>query len=60
MLKFDRPEFRSGVIVVKELVSENPDVFVYHRFYVRDKGKTFEFQNPTYMLQKYPHLFTAV
>lgn len=60
MLKFDRPEFRSGVMIVKELVSQEPNVFVNHRFYVRDKGKTFEFTNPSYMLSKYPHLFTAV
>jgi hypothetical protein len=57
MLKFYRPNFASGVIVLKEVVGEQT---IYHRFTVKDQGKTFEYQNPSYMLAKYPHIFTVV
>ena len=62
MLKFDRHIFRSGVIVVKELVSEEgqPEKYLFHRFFVKDKGQNFEFQNEACVLQKYPNLFTVV
>lgn len=62
MLKFDRPTFRAGVIVCKELIKieGQEDIFLTHRFYVKDKGKNFEFQNELYMLEKYPVIFTKV
>jgi len=63
MLKFDRKEFKSGVIVCKEIVPE-PDgqtaKLNIHKFYYKDKGKTFSFENEAYMLEKYPVLFTQV
>ena len=62
MVKFNRPEFKSGVIIVKELivVEGKPDSFKNLRFNVKDKGKVFNFENEEYLLAKYSHMFTIV
>lgn len=66
MLKFDRKEFRSGTIIVREVVKTGAKdkygaeivVFKEHRFSVHDKGKLFEFADEDAILSKYSHLFT--
>lgn len=63
MVKFDRKEFRSGVVTCKELVPQEEGNLLkvnLHKFYVKDKGKNFTFENEAYMLEKYPHLFTSI
>lgn len=59
MLKFDRPEFKSGVIICDEVIwiSDKKLEIRKHTFYTKDKGKYFEFSDENQMLQKYPHLF---
>jgi hypothetical protein len=59
MVKFYRPNFASGVIVLKEQVAETSE-YLSHKFYIKDQGKNFEFQNEPYLLQKYPAIFTQV
>ena len=59
MVKFYRPNFSSGVIVCKEQVAETNE-YLTQKFYIKDQGKNFEFQNELYLLQKYPHIFTAI
>ena len=66
MLKFDRPNFRSGVCIVKEPIlieeegKEPIQAIKMYKFYYRDLGKTFEFHNEDYVLAKYPVLFKRV
>jgi hypothetical protein len=61
MLKFDRKQFRSGVMIVKE--PETIDGVVGEKVYgfrPNDKGKTFEFIDESYILSKYAIAFTIV
>lgn len=61
MLRFYRETFKSGTIVVKELWSDNgvPMVSTY-AFKPRDNGKVAAYHDETYLLTKYPVLFTEV
>jgi hypothetical protein len=61
MLKFERLSFKSGTIVVKELWNDNgsPMVTTY-TFKPKDNGKIASYNDESYLLAKYPVLFTSV
>jgi hypothetical protein len=57
MLKFIRPSFKSGIMVVREVVG---GVTYGYTFKPTDRGNDFAFQDAAQVLAKYPSCFVAV
>lgn len=57
MLKFIRPSFKSGIMVVREVVG---GVTYGYTFKPTDKESDFSFQDEAQILAKYPGCFVAV
>lgn len=57
MLTFNRPSFRSGVIIVKEPDGESGTLS--YEFHPSDKGQQFTFHSDEYVLAHYAACFTA-
>jgi len=57
MLRFIRPSFKSGIMVVREVVAGQTYGYTFRP---TDKGSEFAFQDDAQVLAKYPSCFEAV